>query len=97
MDCSFNTILNMLSPSKLISLETIFDGVGLEIDDYENLIAKHGLTKTSIFDRLSIADNPNLQSLYKEIVPDIEQNSRREYKLLKKYIVQNDEDMDVLD
>lgn len=90
MDCSFNTILNMLSPSKLISLETIFDGVGLEIDDYENLIAKHGLTKTSIFDRLSIADNPNLQSLYKEIVPDIEQNSRREYKLLKKYIVQND-------
>ncbi|WP_394925844.1 HAD family hydrolase [uncultured Robinsoniella sp.] len=34
MDCSFNTVLNMLSPSKLITLETIFDGVGLSIDDY---------------------------------------------------------------
>lgn len=89
MDCEFSTILNMVSPSKLISLKSIFDGVGLEIEDYKKLISQYGFDESSSFDRNSILDNASLLSMYEELKPDIIETSKKEYDLLQKYIKQN--------
>lgn len=90
LDYKFSTVLNMISPSKLISLKTIFDGVGLDIRKYYDLIIKYGFNMESVFDRKEIENNYKLKKMYKELTADIVQVSRDEYKMLIKYIVQND-------
>lgn len=89
MDCEFSTVLNMISPSKLISLTSIFDGVGLEIGNYLDIIERHGLNVKSTFDRSSILDNKNLLAMYEELKGDIIANSKKEYDLLQQYINKN--------
>lgn len=89
MDFKFETILNMLSPSKLLSIKTIFDGIGLNIDNYQDLLVKYGFDFQTTFDRKNIQQNKKLQKLYNEISNDIYQISKNEYQVLKKYIEQN--------
>lgn len=89
MDCEFSTILNMISPSKLISIKSIFDGVGLQIENHENLLLKYGIHEDDSFDRASIMDNANFMAMYEELKPKIIENSKREYDLLQKYIKKN--------
>lgn len=90
MDCKFTTVLNMISPSKLIPLKTVFDGVGLNMDDYTDLIIKKGMQPNDVFDRSDIVSNRSLLDLYEQLIPDIIENSKREYDLLVKYINQNE-------
>lgn len=82
-------VINMISPSKLVSLTTIFDGVGLDINNYRSLIEKYGFTVDSIFDRKELLKDKNLNNLYSELGADIEAISKKEYELLVKYIEQN--------
>jgi len=82
-------VINMISPSKLVSLTTIFDGVGLDINNYRSLIEKYGFTTETTFDRKELLENKNLNSLYSELGADIEAVSKKEYELLVKYIDQN--------
>ena len=82
-------VINMISPSKLVSLTTIFDGVGLDINNYRSLIEKYGFTVETTFDRKELLENKNLNSLYSELGADIEKVSKKEYELLVKYIDQN--------
>lgn len=82
-------IINMISPSKLVSLTTIFDGVGLDINNYRSLIEKYGFTVETTFDRKELLENKNLNSLYSELGSDIETVSKKEYGLLVRYIGQN--------
>lgn len=85
---SFEMMLNILSPSKLISISMIFDCVGLKIDDYEGLLNQFGYTKESVFDRKTIAQQKRLRDLYDSLSGDIEKNSRKEYQNLAAYIKQ---------
>lgn len=89
MNYSFEYLINMISPSKHISLMTIFDGAGLDINNYSELIKKYGFELTTFFDRKKILDNRHLIALYRELYPDIEKVSKNEYELLKRYIQQN--------
>lgn len=82
-------VINMISPSKLVSLTTIFDGVGLDINNYRSLIEKYGFTAETTFDRKELLENKNLNSLYSQLGADIETVSKKEYELLVKYIDQN--------
>lgn len=84
----FKTIMGMVSPSKIVSLISIFDCVGLDINDYESLLLKYGLNKKSSFDRKTIFDNTNLLNLYKELSTDIENKSNNEYNALISYLKQ---------
>lgn len=90
MDCRFETVLNMISPSKLIPLNTVFDGVGLNMDDYIELIAANGMQVSEVFDRSDIASNDKLLNLYEQLIPYIIENSKKEYDYLIKYIKQNE-------
>lgn len=89
MNYEFEHVLNMLSPSKLIPLSTIFDGVGLNIEEYKDLVSEYGFETTSCFDRSKILKNKHLIDMYKQLAPDIESVSKHEYNLLVKYIKQN--------
>ena len=89
MNYKLEHVINMISPSKLISLSTIFDGVGLDINNYKDLIKKYGFEIDSVFERKNIIKNRNLNLLYSELSDDIEQVSRKEYELLVQYIQQN--------
>lgn len=82
-------VINMISPSKLVSLTSIFDGVGLDINNYRSLIEKYDFTAETTFDRKELLENKNLNSLYSELGLDIETVSKKEYELLVKYIEQN--------
>lgn len=89
MDPSFAILLDMLTPSKIISMLSIFDGIGLDINEYEDMISDYGFSKESVFDREEILKNQNLLNLYRKIIPDVIEVSKREYEILKKYISQN--------
>lgn len=82
-------VIDMISPSKLVSLTSIFDGVGLDINNYRSLIEKYDFTAETTFDRKELLENKNLNSLYSELGSDIETVSKKEYELLVKYVEQN--------
>ncbi len=90
LDSSFETVLNMLSPSRLIPIKAIFDGVGLDINNYLELLDKYGFTDKSIFDRNSILEDRDLLSMYSQLKKDINKISRQEYELLIKYLEKNE-------
>ncbi len=89
IDCSFHTLLGMLTPSKLITIKSIFDGIGLDIINYRDLLTKYGFNENSVLDRNDIMDNRELQVLYSQLTGDIIDNSRSEYEILVEYIKQN--------
>ena len=88
-DLSFENLLTMLSPSELISLQSIFDGVGLPISSYVDMIQEYGFSTDTVFYRSDILKDQNLMSMYKVLSVDVKKNSLIEYELLKKYLIQN--------
>lgn len=89
IDCSSEKILKMVVNAKLISLQSIFDGIGLNIENYKDIIAKYGFTLNSTFDRKNIYNNTNLSNLLNDIKTDIIENSKSEFRALQKYLKQN--------
>lgn len=88
MNYELSHVLDMISPSKLVSLRSIFDGVGLNIEDYKNLIGKYGFNLETTFDRTSIMKNNDLKRMYLQLSEDIEKNSKKEYENLFRYLKQ---------
>ncbi len=89
MDCTFETILKLVVNAKLIKIESIFDGLGLDINKYEKIIKKQGLELHTIFDRRTIKNDQKLKSLINEIRADIISNSKKEYEVLQEYLNEN--------
>ncbi len=89
MDYSYDTILKMVVNAKLVTLESIFDGLGLVIDEHIGTIEKYGLKRNSAFDRSTISADGKLRKLLDELMPDIVKNSKKEYELLLKYLSEN--------
>lgn len=90
LNSSFENYINMISPSKLITIQSFFDGAGLDIEKYKKLLSKYGFTEQSSFDRNEISSNKKLKELYSELLPIILKKSKSEYELLQKYLKQQD-------
>lgn len=88
MNDSLENLLTMIGDPITVSIKAIFDGVGLDISDYENLLQKHGLTTTYVCKRKDILEDQKIISLYNELKSDILYTSKKEYKELKKYLEQ---------
>ena len=88
MSSDFSNFINMISPSKMISLKMVFDGAGLDIKKYNNLIRKYNFDYDTVFDRNDIGKNTQLQALYSELKNDIDTKSKMEFEILVKYIKQ---------
>lgn len=89
MNYDLEHVLNMISPSKLIPLAIIFDGVGLDINNYAELIEEYGFNLKTSFDRKQILKDQKLSAMYARLGADIEKVSKAEYELLVGYIKQN--------
>lgn len=87
-DPSFINLLTMLSPSKRISLKSIFDGVGLNIIDHIALVRKYGYDLNSYFYRNTILEENRLMLLYNELQNEIILNSKKEFVLMCEYMKQ---------
>lgn len=87
-DYSFETLLNMISPSKRIAIRTIFDGVGLDIQNYADQVKRAGFNMNTQFDRNSILEDKKLKELYDSLSSDIIEKSKEEYENLNKYLSQ---------
>ena len=88
MDSSYGTILNMVVNAKLVSIESIFDGLGMDINQYQDKLGQYGLHKDTIFDRSSIYSDRKLKQLLTDLTPDIIENSKKEYSHLTEYLKQ---------
>lgn len=89
IDCSYEAILKMVVNAKLVDIENVFDGIGLDIKRYADVIKRHGLDIDVVFDRSVIAEDKRLKGLIEEIQADIFENSKNEYELLLKYLEDN--------
>ena len=89
MNYDLEHVLNMISPSKLVPLATLFDGVGLDINNYAELIEEYGFNLKTSFDRKQILKDQKLSAMYARLGADIEKVSKEEYELLVEYIKQN--------
>lgn len=87
-DPSFVNLLTMLSPSKRISLKSIFDGVGLDINEYVDLVRKYRYDLNSYFYKNTILKEDRLMLLYNELQDEIVSNSKKEFTLMCEYIKQ---------
>ena len=88
MNSSFESLLNMVVNAKLVSMESIFDGLGMDIDQYQDKLEQYGFHKDTIFDRSSIYSNRKLKRLLTDLTPYIIENSKKEYSLLTEYLKQ---------
>ncbi|MGN8818079.1 hypothetical protein ACTNEN_07115 [Oribacterium sp. HCP28S3_H8] len=88
MDYSFETILNMVVNAKLVSIESIFDGLGMDIDRYQEQLDQYGFHRDTIFDRRTIFLDEKLKQLLTDLTTDIIENSKKEYSLLTEYLKQ---------
>lgn len=86
---NLDNLMTMLSPSGMVSIKSIFDGVGLEISAYKPTLVKYGFSEETIFERGDILKSSKLLDLYNDIRPDIIRKSKEEFALLQKYINQN--------
>ncbi len=86
MNWSYEDVLRMLVNTKLVSLVSIFDGLGLDIERYLIKIQNYGFSKESVFDRKDIYNNESLRILIEDIRPDIINNSKQEFDLLNEYL-----------
>lgn len=90
MDSSFETILSMVVNAKLVSMASIFDGLGMDIGRYQDKLGQYGFNKNTVFDQSSIFSDEGLKQLLTDLTPDIIENSKKEYSLLTEYLKQED-------
>ncbi len=90
LDSSFDTIVSMLSTSKLVSVNSLFDGLGLNIEEYQEVLIKYDLNKNMVFESSTLKDNSVLKELYNLLQDDIVKKSLEQYELLKQYLKQNE-------
>lgn len=90
VNCTHDSILNMVVNSKAVSLVSLLDGLGLCAEDYSSVISSFNLSIDEEFDRSSIAEDKRLRRFLDAIRPDIVRNSREEYSELSKYIREHD-------
>ena len=79
---------SLRGPILWMSMESIFDGLGMDIDQYQDKLEQYGFHKDTIFDRSSIYSNRKLKRLLTDLTPYIIENSKKEYSLLTEYLKQ---------
>ncbi len=71
-----------------MKLSHLFNMLGLKEEDYEKIVKKYGMQINDEIKYEELFDNPTIKKMLEEIIPLIKENSKKEYDLLKKYLVQ---------
>ena len=90
MNSDLKSVLDIISPSSNMKVSTFFDDIGLDIENYSEVLKKLEIDKEHIFETKKLSNNKKFINLFNQIQKDFIQNSKIEYENLKKYISQND-------
>lgn len=88
-DFSIETIIDSLPFSKIVSLEKIFENIGLDIKNYNNLMQRFNYNKNTIFERANLKQNKEFLLFLNIISDDIYQTAKNECENLLAYLKQN--------
>ena len=86
---SLDDLLKMVGPSNMISLYSVFDVVGLDVDDYLGLLKKIGFEKNDVIYRKNFLKDERIALLFDALKEDVEKNSKVEFDALNEYVKQN--------
>lgn len=89
MNFNYDKVLDMVVNAKLVSIRSIFDGLGLEISNYKGQLSAHGISQDTIYDRSTIREDKKLKSLILSLEREIVANSKVEYDALSEYLKTN--------
>ncbi|WP_281165274.1 HAD-IA family hydrolase [Liquorilactobacillus sicerae] len=89
---NYEEIINSLPVPRTTTMIAIFDGLGLNVDNYEQQLKKYGFKKAEKINKLrdQFSKNKNFQKLFAEIYQDIIENSKKEFKGLFEYLSKYD-------
>lgn len=86
---SFSDIIKMLPPTKMYSMRIFFDVLGLEPENYIDLIGSYGIN--GLDDEILLNDiktKSEFKEIYEKIKPDFLENAKREYEIFREYLNQ---------
>lgn len=83
---NYEDILKMVVNAKLVTIASIFDGLGLDVNSYQSFLSKFKINKDQIYNRDTILDDKNLKDLIIALKSEIISNSRKEYEALIEYL-----------
>lgn len=82
----YDKVLSMVVNAKLVSIASVFDGVGLDIKDYSDKLQEFHIDKDTVYDRTTIMEDKNLKALLMVLKDTIISNSKLEYEALSSYL-----------
>lgn len=89
-DIEFESLENNIIISNYFTIKTFLKRLGLNPNDYKNLLDKYNLKLDNELSKKTFLKNNKLKDFYNEIKKDITHNSKNEYNLLQKYLKQNE-------
>lgn len=90
MATDIDDIIKELNVSTYVTLSQIFDGIGLEMNDYVKYISNCNLSLSTTYNRDVLFNSANFRRLLKLLFEDIKRNAKKEMEQLKSYIYQFD-------
>lgn len=87
---TFESIIGKLTVPNMTNITQIFDSLGLEVDNYMDIIERYGIKFNDKFKRDKLIYNKVFRELFEEIRDDIINNSALENENLISYINQYD-------
>lgn len=87
---TFESIIKKLTVPNMTNITQIFDSLGLEVDNYRDIIKKNGIGFNDHLKRDKLIDNKEFRKLFEEISKDIIYNSTLEKENLLSYINTHD-------
>lgn len=81
-----NNKLRAIIPTRFITVEELLSSVGLNYENYKNIITQYGLTSDEVLKADQISIDKRVESLLECIWPDVVKNSKDEYKAFEEYV-----------
>lgn len=79
-------MLDRLPIYRYTSVRTMLDLLGLDNNEYVSVLSRNGVDPDGSFSKKEFLENENLSNLLRELLPDIIENSNREFHAFKSYI-----------
>ena len=81
-------IKKALTGKRTLLMSSVFDCIGLDMSQYRPQLERYGLSEDSVFATDKAIEDSRLLGLLDEIKTDFQENSKREYVLLERYLRQ---------
>ena len=79
-DSDFESVVEFLFRTKYLSLRKFISRIGLETENYEDLIKAYGLNMDTMYKRNEFIHSEDIRSFYESIRGDVVANSKKEYE-----------------